>query len=448
MNVFKSLVSLSVLAATVSASMFTQVNIQANSTIPTFKVGMASASAANFEDYFQDGNVVSLYNNGQAVNLHFLNKGGMINSHNPNGSDDDQKFLVIRKPGTNQVQLQRVGTNFIITPKEYGHLVPLEAWLRSATIPFHSMQTWYVDMVPNSDKVWFRPVGGVPYSMNLPLGQFNRKLTTATFNPNDPDQKFGVQVWSRRNVPPVVQPQAQVVQPPVVQPIVQPQVQQTVAPKPPKWNGPCVNSMTICETSRYTRREGERYVAILAALRTGNQYQGTNPLGQVGHAAFGVAKVWNDVTIARMSNNTEKEVSRKYSYDDNLFTTVSAPGFRMEYATKVNTDWERELIAQWFTNQAPRVNQLSFRALTISEATFKKFASTSKGGYSSKYISGKCYVYTGLYLGVPGTCNCVTISTNLFKQATGESYTHVSSQVPLFLAQSIDKNNGLSDWGR
>jgi hypothetical protein len=414
-----------------------------NTIIPGINVSLPEAVAAGYmDDYFANGNIISLNNFGQFLNLHFLEKGGMIQSSNADGTDD-QKFRVIRKAGTNQIQLERINSDrMIITPSAYTNQAPLEAWQRNESIPFHPMQTWYVDVARTPGTFWLKPLGAPQFALNLPFGKNNVKSTLANFDPNDRDMEWNVQVHSRGNGNPTPQPQP-VVQPQTVQPTPQP-----VVATPPKWNGPCINSFTICETSRYTRRENERYVAILAALRTGNQYQGTNPLGQVGHAAFGVAKVWNDVTIARMSNNTEKEVSRALTYDDNLFTSVSAPGFKMQYATKVNTDWDRELIAQWFTNQAPRVNQLSFRALTISEDTFKKFASKSKGGYSSRYISGKCYIYTGLYLGVTGTCNCVTVSTNLFKQATGESYTNVSSQVPLFLAQSIDKKNGLSDWGR
>jgi hypothetical protein len=449
-NKFLSALTTSAIVVASILPIFGKVELTANSNsiIPGINVSLPAAQAANYmDDYFANGNVISLNNYGQFLNLHFLNKGGMIQSSNADGTDD-QKFLVIRKPGTNQIQLQRINSDrFIITPSAFLNQAPLEAWQRNESIPFHGMQTWYVDVASTPGTFWLKPLGAPQFALNLPYGGNNVKSTLSVFDPSDRDMEWNVQVHSRGNGTPTPQPQT-VDQPQAVQPTPQPQVQQTVVTKTPKWNGPCVNSMTICETSRYTRREGERYVAIIAALRTGNQYQGTNPLGQVGHSAFGVAKVWNEVTIARMSNNTEKEVSRMYSYDDNLFTSVSAPGFGMQYATQVNQKWDRELIAQWFTNQAPRVNQLSFRALTISEDTFKKFASTSKGGYSSHYLSGKCYVYTGLYLGVSGTCNCVTISTNLFKQATGESYTNVSSQVPLFLAQSIDKNNGLSDWGR
>jgi hypothetical protein len=414
MNVFKSLVSMSVLSATVAASMFTQVNIQANSTIPSFKVGMQSASAANFEDYFQDGNVVSLYNNGQAVNLHFLNKGGMINSHNPNGGDDDQKFLVIRKPGTNQVQLQRVGTNFIITPKEYGHLVPLEAWLRSATIPFHSMQTWYVDMVPNSDKVWFRPVGGVPYAMNLPLGQFNRKLTTARFDANDPDQKFGVQVWSRRNVPPV-KPQAQVVQPPVVQPIVQQPTPRPVVVTQVKKVCPAYNAEWYSTYSKYE--------AVIAAVKP-------IKVNLPGHAIFGLVRT--KVTQISNGNCGQEKLTEVF------YKTISAEGpdkfpVTVLTATKVNNtdsaistitnpgyEWDMHVLRKYYNEGVPKytggwvylrkeIDVNKYNTLTNYEVyDLQKLTGCFKYNWSPKFKAKD-----------RNLCHCGDVSARMYGEATG-----------------------------
>jgi hypothetical protein len=410
-----------------------------NSIIPGINVSLPEAVAAGYmDDYFANGNIISLNNYGQFLNLHFLEKGGMIQSSNADGTDD-QKFRVIRKAGTNQIQLERINSDrMIITPSAYTNQAPLEAWQRNESIPFHPMQTWYVDVARTPGTFWLKPLGAPQFALNLPYGRNNVKSTLANFDPNDRDMEWNVQVHSRGNGNPTPQPQP-VVQTQTVQPTPQP-----VVATPPKWNGPCINSFTICEVGSYTQRENERYVAIIGSLRSGNTYQTTQ---QVGHSAFAVAKVWYDVNYAKFSNGTTKEKSRTAKYDDKLFTTVSAPGFEFLLTpTQPNDKFDITIMKQWFENQQGRVGRISYRAATINEATFKKFAHKDKGGYNENYVSGNCKVYTGLNWGISGSCNCVTISTRLYAQATGESFSKISNQVPQALAMEIDKRNGYGDW--
>jgi hypothetical protein len=159
--------------------------------------GVQAAEAAYMEDYFENGSVIALNNivKGQRVNLHFLQKGGMINSSNSDDNDPDQKFVIVRKPGTNIVKLIRKDSNYLISISKIGEQALLESWTDVGGFDPH--QSWYVEVANTPGSFYLRSVKDPNYTMNLPFGQFNRKLNLTKFNPNDNDTKFSVKVFSK-----------------------------------------------------------------------------------------------------------------------------------------------------------------------------------------------------------------------------------------------------------
>ena len=199
-----------------------------------------------------------------------------------------------------------------------------------------------------------------------------------------------------------------------------------------------------CETSRFTRQVDRRYVAILSSVRPGNKWQGTV---NVGHSSYAVADVWFDVTYARYSDGSEKEISRVGKSDK--ITSVEAPGFVKGTATQVNENWGKELASMWIVNQAPKVDRVSFRAHTITKETFQKFSvpAAYKGSLPGFYPSGNCdkYTITPIF-GVKGTCNCVSLATSFYAQSGGDRFGEFAAITPLSLSQNIDRANSMPNW--
>jgi surface antigen len=181
------------------------------------------------EEYFQDGNLIRISNiSGQTVNLHYLENGKMINSWNLDPNDDDQKFRVTRKAGTNQIKLVRRNSYYLISAQDsFSDQSTLESWQDVGG--FSIAQTWYVDVANTPGAFWLKPIGKSEHAMNLPFGANNHKLTLSKFNPNDPDQKFSVTVLERNTIP---------INPP--------------PPPPPANLSPCKSNGYECTSGGYT----------------------------------------------------------------------------------------------------------------------------------------------------------------------------------------------------
>lgn len=204
----------------------------------------------------------------------------------------------------------------------------------------------------------------------------------------------------------------------------------------------CGNSVDICVVGTKIERENHRKVAIIAALSA----FGDNT---VGHAAFGIAELYDDVEYEIMSNNKMGKKTGKVIFGVNkkTFTTVSTPGFGKQFPATIVDDEnnDKTMIRKGLESGKAVVeegkNRYSYRVLKISDETFKQFQVKSKGGYSDKYMTTGCLAYTGLPALTVFGCNCVAASTRLFTRATGEWYG--SDSVPLMLAREIDQKNGL-----
>jgi hypothetical protein len=391
-----------------------------NSIIPGINVALPAATAAGYmDDYFANGNIVSLNNYGQYLNLHFLQKGGMIQSSNADGTDD-QKFRVIRKAGTNQIQLERINSaRFIITPSAYTNQAPLEAWQRNESIPFHPMQTWYVDVARTPGTFWLKPLGAPQFALNLPFGKNNVKSTLANFDPNDRDMEWNVQVHSRGNGNPTPQPQP-VVQPQTVQPTPQPVV--TTQPKKV-----CPGYLTEVYST------DSKYEAVIAAIDS-RKINKTHP----GHAIFGLIKT-SVSSISNGSCGVEKLTQV-------LYKTVGAKGgitlpgvynsmraVTVLTASKVNStdsgissttdtgyDWDMQALRRYYNAGVPKyTDNWVYLRKEISAEKYNSLNSLSV--QQIEKLTG-CYEYNVAPLiggSSIGYCHCGDVSARMYGQATG-----------------------------
>jgi hypothetical protein len=388
-------------------------------------VGIQTSQAAvGFGDVFQNGNVIRLRNEtrGTIVNLNSPSEGRFFNSWDA-VEDTDSEFIVSVKPGTNVIKLTRRYTNQLLKVKaNVGHLVQVESG--SDKGGFDSYQSWYVDFNPNgSGNFQLLSFQSPGQALNVPYGAHNKRLTTANRDWSDKDTLFTATVLVRANKGVVISP------PPT--------------PAKPVVNaGPCQNSITICEVGRSTVREGQRKVAILASVRAGNEWQGING---PGHTAFGVANAWWEVTYSKMSNGTLVRIGAVGKYDQLSVISASGPKDGIFNATYGDEDFGMKIIPLWFENQAPRVRRVSFRVLSIDENTFSRFVYHGPANKpTNQFPIGNCRWYTGVPVGfVKGSCNCTSVSFDIFKNATGESF---PSLEPTTTAQAIDRANGQDLW--
>jgi surface antigen len=147
-----------------------------------------SANAGYMEDYFRDGMTIKLVTpKGFNVNLPYPTNGGMINTFEPDNTDD-WKFVVIRS-SADGFKLKRVGTNHLITTKDFPsrNLTPLEAWQDVGGED--KFQTWVATPTrPGFFAICLKAQRD--QCMNVPNSKNRTRLTTYKFDANDQDQMF------------------------------------------------------------------------------------------------------------------------------------------------------------------------------------------------------------------------------------------------------------------
>lgn len=147
-----------------------------------------SANAGYMDDYFRNGMTIKLVTpKGFNVNLPYPTNGGMINTFEPDKTDD-WKFVVIRS-STDGFKLKRVGTNHLITAKSFPaqNLTPLQAWQDVGGED--KTQTWVATPTrPGFFAICLKAQRD--QCMNVPNSTNRTKLTTYKFNANDQDQMF------------------------------------------------------------------------------------------------------------------------------------------------------------------------------------------------------------------------------------------------------------------
>lgn len=141
--------------------------------------------------YFRDGQVIKLVTpEGYNVNLPYATNGGMINTFEPDGTDD-WKFVVIRT--TNGVKFKKINTNHLITSQKFPsyNLAPLEAY--NDVGGEDKYQTW----IPIPSKPGYFNIcllAQQDQCMNVPRSTNRTKLTTYQRDFNDQDQWFSAVV--------------------------------------------------------------------------------------------------------------------------------------------------------------------------------------------------------------------------------------------------------------
>lgn len=147
-----------------------------------------SASAGYMDDYFRNGMTIKLVTpKGFNVNLPYPTNGGMINTFEPDNTDD-WKFVVIRN-SADGFKLKRVGTNHLITTKDFPaqNLTPLEAWQDVGGED--KFQTWVATPTrPGFFAICLKAQRD--QCMNVPNSTNRTRLTTDQFDANDQDQMF------------------------------------------------------------------------------------------------------------------------------------------------------------------------------------------------------------------------------------------------------------------
>jgi surface antigen len=147
-----------------------------------------SANADYMNDYFRNGMTIKLATpKGFNVNLPYATNGGMINTFEPDNTDD-WKFVVIRS-SADGFKLKRVGTNHLITTKDFParNLTPLEAWQDIGGED--KFQTWVATPTrPGFFAICLKAQRD--QCMNVPNSTNRTKLTTYKFDANDQDQMF------------------------------------------------------------------------------------------------------------------------------------------------------------------------------------------------------------------------------------------------------------------
>lgn len=158
-------------------------------TIGVVQVTFNSVAKADdfMNTYFRDGQVIKLVTpKGYNVNLPYATNGGMINTFEPDGTDD-WKFVVVRT--TNGVKFKKLNTNHIITSQKFSsyNLAPLEAY--NDVGGEDKYQTW----IPIPSKSGFFNIcllAQQDQCMNVPRSTNRTKLTTYQRDLNDQDQWF------------------------------------------------------------------------------------------------------------------------------------------------------------------------------------------------------------------------------------------------------------------
>lgn len=157
-------------------------------------VNTKSANAGYMDDYFRDGMTIKLVTpKGFNVNLPYPTNGGMINTFEPDNTDD-WKFVVIRS-SADGFKLKRVGTNHLITTKDFParNLTLLEAWQDVGGED--KFQTWVATPTrPGYFAICLKAQRD--QCMNVPNSTNRTRLTTYKFDANDQDQMFSAVVLS------------------------------------------------------------------------------------------------------------------------------------------------------------------------------------------------------------------------------------------------------------
>jgi murein DD-endopeptidase MepM/ murein hydrolase activator NlpD len=170
----------------------------------TGMVQFAAISTAKANDfmntYFRNGQVIKLVTpKGHNVNLPYPINGGMINTFQPD-STNDWKFVVIRtKDG---IKLKRIGTDYLITAQKFPshNLALLEAYKDVGGQDKY--QTWIP--TPSRQPGFFNIclLAQQEQCMNVPGSRNNIKLTTFKRDLNDEDQWFAAVVLENENPAP------------------------------------------------------------------------------------------------------------------------------------------------------------------------------------------------------------------------------------------------------
>jgi murein DD-endopeptidase MepM/ murein hydrolase activator NlpD len=153
-------------------------------------------------DNFNNGDTVKITTpQGFNVNLPYARDGGMINTFEPDNTED-WKYQAIRS-NTGGIKFKRIGTNHLITAQKFpsSNLMPLESYKDvGGEDPF---QTWVAIAIPNKPTfVALCLKAQQDQCMNVPNSKNRTKLTTYKRNLNDPDQMFRIVVLNGTTNPP------------------------------------------------------------------------------------------------------------------------------------------------------------------------------------------------------------------------------------------------------
>lgn len=178
----------------------------------TGMVQFTSISVAKANDfmntYFRNGQVIKLVTHaGHNVNLPYPKNGGMINTFEPDGTND-WKFMIIRTKNDG-VKFKRIGTDYLITAQKFPsqNLALLEAYKDVGGEDKY--QTWIP--TPSNKPGFFNIclLAQKDQCMNVPGSRNNIKLTTFKSDLNDKDQMFSAVVLETNNPTPQPAPTGQ-----------------------------------------------------------------------------------------------------------------------------------------------------------------------------------------------------------------------------------------------
>ncbi|KYC40829.1 hypothetical protein WA1_24720 [Scytonema hofmannii PCC 7110] len=152
--------------------------------------------------YFRDGQVIKLVTpKGFNVNLPYTRNGGMINTFEPDNTDE-WKFQVIRT--SNGVKFKRIGTDYLITAQKFpsDNLALLEAYKDVGGEDKY--QTWIpkaIESKPGFFNICL--LAQQDQCMNVPGSNNRTKLTTFKHDFNDQDQWFSAVVIGNSGSTPI-----------------------------------------------------------------------------------------------------------------------------------------------------------------------------------------------------------------------------------------------------
>jgi surface antigen len=154
-----------------------------------FTLNSAAKADDSINANFSDGRVIKLVTpKGFNVNLPYTKNGGMINTFEPDNTNE-WKFKIIRT--SNGVKFKRINTNYLITAQKFPsyNLAPLEAY--NDVGGEDKFQTWVP--LPVSSKPGFFNLcllAQQDQCMNVPGSTNRTKMTTFKRDVNDQDQWF------------------------------------------------------------------------------------------------------------------------------------------------------------------------------------------------------------------------------------------------------------------